>query len=81
MVRRLKRLDAALIEFMLKMTFPIHAVTLESNGGYLMVRFAAAGKEAECLAEYEPPPGLRLPIHTLLVDANGCTARAIVRER
>jgi hypothetical protein len=45
----MKRQDAALVEFMLKMTFPIHAVTLPSNGGYLMMRFPAAGREGSAL--------------------------------
>src|SRR5215469_3162721 len=77
----MKRQDTALIDLMDKMAFPVHAVTLASNGGYLLMCFSAEGKEGQCLAEYEPPSGLRLPIHTLLVDTNGRTARAIIRER
>ena len=56
---------------------PIHIATLASNGAGHIARFENTG-EAIFLAEHEEEPGMRLPIHTILMDDSGNTARIII---
>ncbi len=64
-----------------EMSPPIHIMSLASNGAYSLVRVEGEAKEVTVLAEYDPPEGSRLPAHTLLLDAEGRTARVVLRER
>jgi hypothetical protein len=62
------------------MEFPVHIATLASNGCGFIARYVR-GATAVFLAEYEEEPGMTLPIHSLVMDSSGYTARIILRER
>jgi len=66
-----------------KMVPPVYAASLTSNGiGCLYVFAQRASGEGHVLAVHEPQLlGPLLPIHYLLIDAEGRTARIIIRER
>jgi len=75
----------AVTEMMRKeqMVPPVHAASLTSKGvGCLYVFEQRASGEGHVVAVHEPQLlGPLLPIHYLLIDAEGRTARIIIRER
>jgi hypothetical protein len=66
-----------------RMVTPVYAASLTSNGvGCLYVFEQYASDEGHVVAVHEPQlMGPLLPIHYLLIDAEGRTARIIIRER
>jgi hypothetical protein len=63
--------------------FPCHLATIGSNGWGSIVRYTHDGGVIT-LAEHDENGGFRgfrLPIHCLLMDSNGWTARLIVRTK
>jgi hypothetical protein len=66
-----------------KMVPPVYAASLTSNGVACLYVFEQhASAEGHVVAVHEPPVlGPLLPIHYLLIDAEGRTARIIIRER
>jgi hypothetical protein len=75
----------AVTEMMRKeqMVPPVYAASLTPNGvGCLYVFAQRASGEGHVVAVHEPQVlGPLLPIHYLLIDAEGRTARIIIRER
>ena len=66
-----------------QMVLPVYAASLTSNGvGCLYVFEQRASGEGHVVAVHEPQVvGPLLPIHYLLIDAEGRTARIIIRAR
>jgi hypothetical protein len=60
--------------------FPCHLATVASNGWGSIIRYTSEG-EVITLAEHEEAGGQMLPIHGVLLDTNGYTARLIVRAK
>jgi hypothetical protein len=67
------------------MEFPVHSSTLCCNGsGHLCrhtLRSDGTPAPVEFLARHDEPTGWLLPMHALLLDSNGCTARVLVTEK
>jgi hypothetical protein len=63
------------------MEFPVHLSALAANGAGHIARYASTG-EVTFLAENEEESyGWMLPVHMLLLDHAGYTARIIVTQR
>jgi hypothetical protein len=67
------------------MVFPVHVAALACNGSGHIMRFVprddGPGGEVEFLAEHQEGRGWMLPIHALIMDSDGHTARVIVAQR
>jgi hypothetical protein len=65
-----------------EMEFPVHMTTLACNGSGQLVRYTKRtdgdGADATVLAKHDESHGRRLPIHALLMDSTGYTARVIL---
>jgi hypothetical protein len=64
-----------------ELEFPCHCAIVASNGWSSIIRYTGKPGEAITLAEHDEPPGVQLPIHYLLMDSGGWTARVIVRAK
>jgi len=61
--------------------FPCHLATIGVNGWSSIMRYTGDPGECIILAEHQESGGLLLPVHCLLLDGAGFTARVIVRTR
>jgi hypothetical protein len=63
--------------------FPCHVVAIAANGTGSISRFTANRDPKGCitLAEHLEPGGLQLPMHALLLDSAGYSARLLVRAK
>jgi hypothetical protein len=68
-----------------EMEFPVHLATLACNGSGQLVRYTKRtdgdGTDATVLAGHDESPGPKLPIHALLMDSTGYTARVILTKK
>ncbi len=62
------------------MVYPIHAAVLAANGSACLMRYSKDG-EVLILTEHEEPQGLLLPIHSLVMDREGYTARILICQK
>jgi hypothetical protein len=67
--------------------FPVHVAALSRNGAGYIIRYTLPDDDDDpdmkvtILAGHEEAEGMMLPIHSLIMDSDGYTARVIVTPR
>ena len=68
------------------MEYPVHMVALACNGAGYIARYVLREdgegvRNVTFLAEHEEEDGMMVPVHALLMDSNGHTARIVITTK